>query len=100
MNENLTLNKYELEKLMNAYGFAAHDWGLYLDTHPYDADAIRLHGEYSKKARALMAEYVSKYGPLRAFDSARPDMFEWIENPWPWDREANSYADLVKEAAR
>jgi len=94
MEQNLS--RQELEKLINAYGFAAHDWGLYLDTHPYDEQAIKLHGEYSKKARELGAEYAAKYGPSMAGESVRPDMYAWVENPWPWDREANGWADLLR----
>jgi len=98
MEQNLS--KQELEKLINAYGFAAHDWGLYLDTHPTDAGGIRLHAEYSQKARELAAEYTAKYGPLRMSEPGRPDFFSWIENPWPWEPGANRFADLIKGGER
>ena len=32
-------------------------------------------------------EYVKAYGPLEVIDSNSKTNFDWIKNPWPWERE-------------
>lgn len=81
MTERETL----LKKLM-AYSFAAYDWNLYLDTHPYDADGIKQYRKMISKVNEIRQEYLRKFEPLKACETENPDFWEWIEEPWPWDR--------------
>lgn len=30
-----------------------------------------------------------KFGPLNQFSTAMQDEFNWLDNPWPWEKEAN-----------
>ena len=67
------------------YDFAACDVGLYLDTHPMSGKALKLHRQYSDKAKELTAMYEAKYGPLCAQASKSEDSWQWALEPWPWD---------------
>ncbi len=81
MNERAAL----LKKL-NAYAFAAYDWNLYLDTHPQDTDAIAMFHKMTNRANALKEEFESKYGPLTAMASQNMERWDWLDDPWPWEK--------------
>lgn len=79
----------EREKLLKqimAYTFAAIEWNLYLDTHPYDKDGIAMFKKMSDKVKELRKEFAEKYEPLTTGEVQSPDFWEWIEEPWPWDK--------------
>ena len=69
-----------------ALNFAINDLALYLDTHPDDQNAIRMHCEYSERQISLTAEYQRLYGPLTI--NFMSDTWDWIDEPWPWERGA------------
>ena len=79
------IDRENLQKKISAYGLAAYDWHLYLDTHPYDKRAIRMFHDIVRKLRPLEQEYESRYGPLRAENSVSTDSWDWINEPWPWE---------------
>lgn len=72
-----------LRELM-ALGFAVHELGLYLDTHPEDAEAESMFQKYNKLYSEGVAEYERRYGPLQ-MTSSGTDGFDWVKDPWPWD---------------
>lgn len=74
-----------LEELM-AVGFAVHELGLYLDTHPDDEDAAMLFNKYNKMYGEGTAEYERRYGPLQ-MTSSNGVGFDWVDSPWPWEKE-------------
>ena len=74
-----------LHKIMSL-NFAINDLALYLDTHPEDRNAIRMHCEYSEKQIELTKEYQRLYGPLTI--NFMSDSWDWIDEPWPWERGA------------
>ncbi|MBR5614564.1 MAG: spore coat protein CotJB [Clostridia bacterium] len=79
MNERCQLMKQIME-----YSFAAHDWNLYLNTHPNDRMALRFFKEMSKKAMELKKIYAEKYGPITVSDVNNDQEWTWINEPWPW----------------
>ena len=81
MNERTAL----LKKL-NAYAFAAYDWNLYLDTHPDDKDAIAMFHKMVNKANELKKEFEAKYGPLTAEAAMDMQRWNWLDDPWPWEK--------------
>lgn len=84
MNEKATLaNQFR------AANFAAYDMLLYLDTHPKDKRAFEMFRSLVEKATALKQEYEEKYGSLTPFNSAYKSEFDWLDNPWPWDKEVS-----------
>ena len=87
-NMNNSLNEKESMKKVMSLMFAVNDITLYLDTHPNDRRAIRMHNEYSNKVVKLIDEYQRKYGPLTVNFNQSDNSWDWIDNPWPWERGA------------
>ncbi|MEE1013727.1 MAG: spore coat protein CotJB [Clostridia bacterium] len=75
-----------LLKKLNAYAFAAYDWNLYLDTHPNDRDAIAMFHKMANKADELRKEFEAKFGPLTARESRNMERWNWLDDPWPWEK--------------
>jgi len=81
------------EQLLREYGemaFAAFDIMLFLDTHPFNSEALMAHAHYCRAAAALKNEYEMKYGPLTACSGAAANSWEWVEGPWPWEKKEGS----------
>ena len=38
------------------------------------------------KAEGLKAEFQSKYGPLTAEKSRNMERWDWLDDPWPWEK--------------
>ena len=82
----------EKDKLLyniQMYTFALKDMGLYLDIYNDDKTILKKFKEYSIELEKLKNKYTSSYGPLCAFDSDNLIKWEWINNPWPWDKGGN-----------
>ncbi len=73
-----------LFKLM-AYCFALNDLNLYLDLHPEDNQAFELFKKYAKEELEAEQKYSELYGPITITETQGTD-FNWIKNPWPWDK--------------
>lgn len=76
---------YDIQK----YTFALKDLVLYLDIHNDDKQILKKFRDYSIELDKLKNKYNSSYGPLCAFDSDNINKWEWINNPWPWDKGGN-----------
>lgn len=83
------MDRKDLLRQIQSYCFAAYDMLLYLDTHPDEKKAFSLFRELVEKSKELKKEYQNKYGPLSAFATAQSQSFDWLDNPWPWEKEAN-----------
>ena len=75
------LNRSEIILKIQELSFACVDLNLYLDTHPDDANAVNMYNSFSKQLNEAIRNYECKYG------SGCP--WQWVEQPWPWDREFN-----------
>lgn len=76
------------DQLLYEYGkmcFAALDIQLFLDTHPFNSEALTAHSHYCRTAAVIKDEYEMKYGPLVACDATIANSWEWIDGPWPWE---------------
>lgn len=90
------MTEMDLLKRLTALDFMAVDLQLYLDTHPNDKEAIDKYNDTIKEADMLRSVYEKNYGPLFSFRSYNHSKeFGWIDNPWPWQRDANF--DISKE---
>lgn len=88
------MSEKELLKNLTVLDFMAVDLQLYLDTHPDDKEALEKYNSVIKEADMLRSQYEKKYGPLFSFRSyVHGDRFKWIDNPWPWDKDANFNID-------
>lgn len=88
------MTEKELLKKLAVLDFMAVDLQLYLDTHPDDSEAVDKYNSVIKEADALRSVYEKNFGPLFSFRSYNHgDNFKWIDNPWPWERDANFRID-------
>jgi spore coat protein JB len=83
------MDKQQLSRKMTAEQFAAFDTQLYLDTRPNDKVALNMFNNYNKSFSELKKQYESKFGPVMAESGAAGDTWTWVNDPWPWEREAN-----------
>lgn len=81
------INRRKLLNELKSYDFILTEFNLYLDSHPTDKKALKMHCEATEKAKALRTRYTQAYGPLTAADNTNPDKWEWICGPWPWENE-------------
>ena len=73
-------------KKVQKYYFAAYDLHLFLDTHPYNKEALKMYSAMIEKAKSAQDEFESKYGSLTPLSAAcDTEKWNWLENPWPWD---------------
>ncbi len=76
-----TLSSYALP-------FATWEVRLYLDTHPQDADALALYQRLCSESEGMC-----NYACLCVNDAGGcPARWSWLDNPWPWEPEANQPA--------
>lgn len=78
---------------LQALGFAAHELGLYLDTHPDDEEALDLFRSYAATAQQARNEYEAKFGPLQMLSAGEDGSYNWLRGPWPWEFCASEEAD-------
>ncbi len=79
------VSREKLLEEIQAVGFALTELNLYLDTHPWDQQALGDLNSLSKHYRMLTHEYESYFGPLYNFGhSISPYPWKWNEPPWPW----------------
>jgi spore coat protein JB len=71
------------------YDFYLYDLNLYLDTHPNDKKALAKFNEVNAKRKSAYELYISKYGPITAVQNTSEEHFDWINDPWPWERGVN-----------
>lgn len=83
-DEALTL----LEKIQQN-NFATYDMLLYLDTHCDDKKAFTMLKALCDTKKKLVAQFEKSYGPLSQATASEQEIFNWIDNPWPWDKEGN-----------
>ena len=77
-----------LLKAVQAADFAVNEAKLYLDTHPYDADAFNAFVCYQAEAERAREEYESRFAPLTC-TVGKSGAWEWTNDPWPWNYSAN-----------
>jgi spore coat protein JB len=76
----------ELMKNVQMAQFSLIETVLYLDTHPFDADALASLEYYSEKLAIAIEEYEAECGPLFAENSDKLP-FAWVKTPFPWELE-------------
>ena len=78
--------KDNMLKELQALDFKLNDLSLYLDTHPFDEEALALYQDTADEAMEKREEYEAIYGPLTQTEAATDTEWTWIQNPWPWER--------------
>lgn len=83
------MSRDELLQKISALDFYIIDLHLYLDTHPNDSEAIMIYNDCVNQVKELRDEYNSLYGMLLANNSTSKQPWQWIDNPWPWQKSFN-----------
>lgn len=80
------MTEKELLNRISEVQFVCVELGLYLDTHPADAEAKADMFAYSKLLRELMSDYEASYGPVMGFGNSPTDKGCWVMSDWPWEK--------------
>lgn len=83
------MNRDELLLRLSALDFYAIDLHLYLNTHPNDCEAIMKYNVIVSEAKKLREEYERAYGMLTPQGTPSRCPWQWIDNPWPWQKTFN-----------
>jgi spore coat protein JB len=78
-------DKEYLMLLMQMYGFAAHDLGLYLDVNPNDTNVIRQRSEYIRMYKEALMQYENSFGPITKESIMLENNWSWNTTKWPWE---------------
>ena len=83
------MSRDEMLKMITELDFFIIDIHLYLNTHPDDKEAIELYNSYVMQVKKLREDYNTQYGMLLANNSISKMPWQWIDNPWPWQKSFN-----------
>lgn len=83
------MERNKLLHTIQMYDFALYELNLYLDTHPDCTEAIKYFRQYKELRNCAYDEYSSRFGPLTAVLNNCESHWEWIDEPWPWERSVN-----------
>lgn len=83
---NQVPSRKELMQRINQYSFAVVEATLFLDTHPYDTEAMNYFQKYRTLRLEAIEDYAKYYAPL-VVDYAVSDKapWSWANEPWPWE---------------
>jgi len=87
MMRNGSMSRQALLHEINKVGFAVVEMTLYLDTHPYEREAIAYLNHYVKLKKELEKEYSYKYEPITIACVPESDDTKWLWAlaPMPWE---------------
>lgn len=88
------MNKNAMLRKIHAYDFAILEFGMYLDTHPWDSRALSKRQALQAERKELIREYERRFGPyIVRSTQVKGNRWSWIDDPWPW--EYNKEGDAV-----
>ncbi len=71
------------------YDFALLDTALYLDSHPQSKAALDFYAQNQALLQESQAAYEEEFGPLTKYGYLQEDSWSWIQDPWPWEGDAD-----------
>lgn len=84
--EGNTSTRQQLLHRVQVCSFVLVETGLFLDTHPDCAEALAFYQKHLEMKRQAEQEYIQKFGPLSATDYNGGPTWQWVDDPWPWER--------------
>lgn len=86
-NPHDSMNRMQLLNHIHEVSFAIDDILLYLDTHPFDRNALSYACEKTAMRKSAIESYARRFAPLIVdqADDSSCDRWEWILQPWPWE---------------
>lgn len=81
--------KEDLMKLIQSTNFAIIEMALYLDTHPNSSCALETYHDYHRTFKKAVDIYEEKFGPLTIYGVNGENDWNWVDSPWPWQKECD-----------
>lgn len=78
-------NKDQMLKDISIVDFVLVELMLYLDTHPFDRNAMDYFNHYSKIKNQMIKEFSQKYFPLTKDLAESNKEWRWGAAPLPWE---------------
>ena len=82
------MSKKALEKEIARVSFTMDELRLFLDTHPRQSEALSAFAELRRHREKLMDSYEKNYGPICAYRAGGSEKWSWVQQAWPWEKEA------------
>lgn len=82
------MSKAALEKEIARVSFTMDELRLFLDTHPHCREALSAFRELRQQREKLLERYETNYGPMEAYRAGGTEKWNWVQQAWPWEREA------------
>ena len=64
----------------------------YLDPHPDDTEALKSFEKHRMMREQTAKTYTERFGPIVPTDSTSTTRWSWIDDPWPWETDAERRA--------
>lgn len=76
---------YTLLRNIQEMDFVLVELTLYLDTHPFDTQAIQQFNQFAHQRQQAAHHFEAVYGPLLQYGhSFSRSPWQWVNVPWPW----------------
>ena len=76
-------------KDIGVIGFTVVELNEYLDTHPFDKQAMEYLNHYARIKTQMMKDFSAKYYPLTVESSTDTREWNWVLSPMPWEGGCN-----------
>lgn len=86
---NMTNNKKSLLEEIRRADFVLVETGLYLDAYPHCREALDHYHKWRERREMLVREYEKHHGPLTAMGNMSKSTWDWTNDPFPWEYDAN-----------
>ncbi len=80
-------DKYNSMKKLQAVSFALDDLRLFLDTHPFEKEALSSFENFKKQRTQILEDYETNFGPILPYCVKEENQWTWVDSPWPWEGE-------------
>ena len=94
---NMPMDQSQLLDWINQVSFVAYDTALYLDTHPYDEEALSFYNHYRSLRLKAVKMYEEKYGPLTLDGADTDGHWSWGSMRNPWEGEIVKCGSMKKD---
>lgn len=81
----MTEDKCTAMKKLQEVSFVLDEIRLFLDTHPFDKEALTCYENYRGQREKALSEYETAFGPVEQYRVKENTMWNWVNNPWPWE---------------
>jgi len=84
-NSDQLVEKCAAMKNLQAICFVMDDLRLFLDTHPFETQAINKYEEIRVQRNQLLDDYETSFGPIECYNVKQNSQWTWVDSPWPWE---------------